>query len=99
MSASDKVERLLNSVAMAGSAEKNWTGFVNDPQVSRVHVAADGTGSSTFWSAMAKLEALRNTPDHMHLMTPSWAGDSLTEEKQGGERYELVNSLRVVRVP
>ncbi|MDW9598137.1 hypothetical protein GOA86_07025 [Sinorhizobium meliloti] len=48
---------------------------------------------------MAKLEALRNTPDHVHLMTPSWAGDSLTEEKQGGERYELVNSLRLVRVP
>lgn len=47
---------------------------------------------------MAKLEALRNTPDHMHLMTPSWAGDSLTEEKQGAERYTLVNSLRLVRV-
>nr|WP_234710752.1 Imm32 family immunity protein [Sinorhizobium meliloti] len=32
-------------------------------------------------------------------MTPSWAGDALTEEKQGGERYEIVNSLRLVRVP
>ncbi|WP_244559958.1 Imm32 family immunity protein [Ensifer aridi] len=31
-------------------------------------------------------------------MPPSWAGDSLTEEKQGGERYELVNHLRLVRV-
>ncbi|MGV4796135.1 DUF2184 domain-containing protein [Rhizobium sp. F40D2] len=51
LSASDKVERLLNSVAMVGSSEKNWTGFVNDPNVSRVDVAADGTGSSTFWSA------------------------------------------------
>ncbi|MQV24215.1 hypothetical protein GHK65_28755 [Sinorhizobium meliloti] len=41
---------------------------------------------------IAKLETLRNTPDH------SWAGDSLTEEKQGAERYTLVNSLRLVRV-
>ncbi len=48
---------------------------------------------------MAKLETLRNAPGHIHLMTPSWAGDSLTEEKQGGERYELVNSLRLVRIP
>lgn len=48
---------------------------------------------------IAKLEALRNRPDHMHLMTPSWAGDALNEEKEGGERYEIVKSLRLVRVP
>ncbi|MCA1365962.1 immunity protein 32 [Bradyrhizobium sp. BRP14] len=47
---------------------------------------------------ISKLEALRKARDHSHLMTPSWAGDSLTEEKQGGERYELVNHLRLVRV-
>ncbi len=50
MSAADKVERLLNTIAMIGSTEKNWTGFANDAAVSRVDVAADGTGSSTFWS-------------------------------------------------
>ncbi|WP_420377129.1 hypothetical protein [Sinorhizobium medicae] len=48
---------------------------------------------------IANLETLRNRPDHMHLMTPSWAGDALNEEKEGGERYEIVKSLRLVRVP
>lgn len=47
---------------------------------------------------MTKLEALRNTPAHMHLITPSWAGDALTEEKQGDARYELVHHLRLVRL-
>lgn len=51
LSASDKVERLLNSVAMIGSTEKNWTGLINNPNVSRADVAANGTGSSTFWSS------------------------------------------------
>ncbi|YCI04590.1 Imm32 family immunity protein [Ensifer sp. D2-11] len=48
---------------------------------------------------IGKLEALRNACDHSHLMTPSWAGDSLTEGKQGGEGYELVHHLRLVRLP
>lgn len=51
MSAADKVERLLNSIAMVGSTEKNWQGFLNNSAVSRVDAAATGTGSSTFWSA------------------------------------------------
>ena len=48
-SAADKVERLLNSVAMVGSTEKGWSGFVNNPNVSRVDVAATGTGGSRLW--------------------------------------------------
>ena len=51
MSAADKIERILNSIAMSGATEKNWTGFVNNASVSRVDVANDGTGSSTFWTA------------------------------------------------
>ncbi|ARS68765.1 Imm32 family immunity protein [Sinorhizobium meliloti] len=47
---------------------------------------------------IGKLEALRKGRNHSHLMTPTWAGDTLTEEKQGCERYELVNHLRLVRV-
>lgn len=53
MSAADKVERLLNSVAMIGSTEKNWTGFANSSLVSRVDAAAEGDinggTNSTFW--------------------------------------------------
>jgi len=47
MSASDKVERLLSSIAFVGSTEKNWTGFANSPDVPRADVATPGT----FWPA------------------------------------------------
>ncbi|WP_152045496.1 DUF2184 domain-containing protein [Aureimonas psammosilenae] len=49
VSAADKVERLLNSIAMIGATEKGWTGFANDPRVSRIDVPANGTGSSRLW--------------------------------------------------
>ena len=45
-----------------------------------------------------KLTRLRGKRDHTHLMTPSWSGNELTEEKQGGNQYELVNHLRLVKV-
>jgi len=45
-----------------------------------------------------KLTHLRGKRDHEHLMTPSWAGSELTEMKQGGEEYELVNHLRLVKI-
>lgn len=50
LSAADKVERLLNDIAMRGSTEKNWTGLLNDSNVSRVDAAATGTGNSTYWA-------------------------------------------------
>jgi len=50
MSAADKVERLLNDIAMRGSTEKNWTGLLNSTIVARADAAASGTGSSTFWA-------------------------------------------------
>ncbi len=42
---------------------------------------------------ISKLTRLRDRPDHLHLMTPAWAGNELSEELQGGDRYELCNSL------
>ena len=47
-----------------------------------------------------KLKLLRQGkgPDHEHLMTPSWAGNELTEEKQGDSRSILINHLRIVRL-
>lgn len=50
MSASDKVERLLNSIAMVGATEKGWTGLVNNASASRADAAA-GASASTFWSS------------------------------------------------
>lgn len=46
---------------------------------------------------VGKLIRLRGRLDHEHLMTPSWAGNELTEIKQGGDEYELVNHLRLVK--
>ncbi len=45
-----------------------------------------------------KLQRLRGKKDHLHLMTPSWSGEDLTEQKQGGNGYELVNQLRLVKM-
>lgn len=47
MGASDKIERLLNSIAFSGSTEKNWTGFANSADVPRADVDTPGT----FWPA------------------------------------------------
>ncbi|MDE2721872.1 MAG: Imm32 family immunity protein [Gemmatimonadota bacterium] len=46
-----------------------------------------------------RLKLLRQgkVPNHDHLMTPSWSGYELTEEKQGDDRNILVNHLRLVR--
>ena len=44
-----------------------------------------------------KLIRLRGRHDHEHLMTPAWAGNELTEDKQGGEEYQLINHLRLVK--
>ncbi|WP_309086400.1 DUF2184 domain-containing protein [Chelativorans sp.] len=63
MSAADKVERMLNSIAMVGTTEKNWTGLVNDPAVSRTDVAADGTGASTYWANKTADQILRDVND------------------------------------
>jgi len=63
MASSQNIERLLNTIAMRGHSEKNWTGFVNSPLVSRVDVAADGTGSSTYWSAKSNDQILRDIND------------------------------------
>ncbi len=63
MASSQAIERLLNGIAMVGSTEKNWSGFVNSSAVSRVDVTADGTGSSTFWAAKDNDQILRDIND------------------------------------
>jgi hypothetical protein len=46
-SATDTIERLLNTIAFVGATEKNWTGFANSADVPRADVATPGT----FWPA------------------------------------------------
>jgi len=45
-----------------------------------------------------KLTYLSSHSGHLHLMTPGWAGNELTEEPQRGSNFEIVNSLRLVRL-
>lgn len=55
------VERKLYDIAMTGGgAEKALTGLINDATVTSYTVAADGTGSSTFWSAKTPDQILRD---------------------------------------
>ena len=47
---------------------------------------------------MKKLHVLTNKGGHVHLMTPSWAGNELTEENQGSNTI-LINHLRIMVKP
>jgi hypothetical protein len=47
---------------------------------------------------IAYLQRLKNDGGHTHLMTPSWAGDELTEERQL-PNSQLINHMRVVLLP
>jgi len=44
-------EQMLWNIAMTGNTEKNWTGLINDANVTAADVAGNGTGSATFWAA------------------------------------------------
>lgn len=83
MSASDKVERLLNSVAMSGSTEKNWKGLINNGDVSRVDAAGTGTGSATFWSTKTNDNILADI------------NSLLSSVRENTEEVEWADSLRL----
>ena len=44
-----------------------------------------------------RLSRLRGKRDHEHMKTPSWAGQELSEAKQGGDEYDLIHHLRLVK--
>jgi len=65
MAASQNIERLLNTIAMVGSAEKNWKGFVNQTGVQRADAGATGGengggGTSMFWKHKTNDEILED---------------------------------------
>lgn len=47
---------------------------------------------------LKKLTFLINNGGHVHLMTPSWAGNELTEDKQGTDTV-LINHLKITLKP
>lgn len=51
MAARKVAEKMLWDIALTGSTQKNWTGLINDGNVPAADVAANGTGSVTFWAA------------------------------------------------
>ncbi len=65
------------------------------PTEAEVAICFDDTGLEFL---IEKLTRLRGKRDHEHLMTPSWAGNELTEVKQGSAEYGLVNHLRLVKL-
>lgn len=96
MSSSQSIERLLNSIAMVGSTEKNWTGLINSPSVARVDVAATGSGSSTYWSAKTNDQILQDINDLLgsirdNTLEVEWA-DSL---RLPPEAFRLLNNRRL----
>ncbi len=49
VSATRSIERLLYDIAMKGSTEKGWSGFVNQGDVTTTNAPGTGTGSSTYF--------------------------------------------------
>lgn len=63
-----------------------------------VEIYMDVEGRSLLIDSIAKLRAQENKGDHDHLMTPSWAGHELTEERQSNDS-ELVHKLNIILLP
>ena len=68
---------------------------ITDGPCPEVAIAFDSEGLELL---IKRLTSLRNHIDHLHLMTPAWAGQDLSEEGRGGPDYSLVHSLRLVRL-
>ena len=66
-----------------------------DASTAEVAICCDEEGLEFL---IEKLSHLRGKKDHLHLMTPAWAGNELSEKKQGNEDYALVNHLRLVKL-
>lgn len=73
-------EEFMDGIALRGvppsGNTKNWTGLINDPNVTAGNVANDGTGSSTLWANKTPDQILR---DINALLTGVYTG-SLTVE-------------------
>lgn len=67
---------------------------IKSEDIGEVAICCDEEGLDLL---IKRLTQLRGTIDHTHLMTPSWAGAELTEEKLGGKEYILINHLRIVK--
>lgn len=58
VSATRSIERLLYDIAMKGSTEKGWSGFVNQGNVTTTNAPGTGTGSSTYFKDKTPAQVL-----------------------------------------
>lgn len=62
---------------------------VSTPEIAEAEIYCDAEGVELLSRKIGSLEP----GAHIHLMTPSWAGDELTELPQGGKDTILLNHL------
>lgn len=72
------------------TVEYNIKGFVE--------VYMDDEGRDLLVNKLLRLKAEKGRGDHNHLMTPSWSGYELSEDKQG-EDNTLINQLNIRLLP
>lgn len=58
-------EEFVERVAFTGDTDKGWLGLANQTSVTRVTAAADGTGSSSLWSAKSDDQIARDLNDQL----------------------------------
>jgi hypothetical protein len=56
-------EEFVDDVALRGNTTKGWTGLINDPAVTVVNAAADGTAGSAAWTAKTGDQITRDIND------------------------------------
>jgi len=64
--------------------------ITRDGDVLEIH--ADQEGLSVL---MSRFEQLRSHGGHLHLMTPAWGGEELSEDQQGDEN-RLLHHVKVM---
>ena len=65
------------------------------PNLEELDIMCDSDGLDLL---IEKLNKLKQHGGHAHLMTPSWAGNELTEDRQT-DNGTLINHVRVVLRP
>jgi hypothetical protein len=90
-------ESFMDKIAYVGNSSKNFTGLINNANVTRVSAIADGTGSSALWSAKTADQMVR---DVQGALTGVYEG-SLTVEMADTVLLPIdaINTLSISRVP
>ena len=72
---------------------KKFLTFELDKKGETVEIHGNSEGLTSLLKGLQNL-LYEGKQDHLHLMTPSWGGEELTEEKQG-ENNKLINGVKI----